>query len=183
MGHNQLSAIVIDFSSQDNPSPINNMRCFILLALIAAASASCVNRVSTVCQAPTITRQNSQASSFSSPCYGCYGYNRGYVATPAPCYLGCGGYGYNGCGGYTTVSEQSSTTKHVVPATTFVEEVVCDDVDTPIESTPKVVVNQETNKSSSASSTNDSKQSVTYTVSEPEPTPVVADDCGYTYLY
>merc|ERR1712025_521048 len=179
MGHNQLSAIVIDFSSQDNPSPTNNMRCFILLALIAAASASCVNRVSTVYQAPTITRQNSQASSFSSPCYGCYGYNRGcnrgYVATPAP--------GYNGCGGYTTVSEQSSTTKHVVPATTFVEEVVCDDVDTPIESTPKVVVNQETNKSSSASSTNDSEQSVTYTVSEPEPTPVVADDCGYTYLY
>merc|ERR1719474_685529 len=76
---------------KDIPKTIN-MRCFILLALIAAASASCLNRrVSTTYIAPSVQKSSSSSSSSYSPCgYGGYGYG-GY---------GYGGYGGYGCGGY-----------------------------------------------------------------------------------
>merc|ERR1712025_455014 len=77
MGQPYLSARVITSRVKTTPSTTNNMRCFILLALIAAASASCVNRVRTNYQQPAVQRSHSSSSTSSScfhaPHYGCTG--------------------------------------------------------------------------------------------------------------
>merc|ERR1712036_29462 len=103
---------------QTETNPTINMRCFIILAFVAYASAAtCYNRgVRTSYVAPSV--QKSSSSSYGSDC----GYGYGYQ----PCgygyggYGGCGGYGYGGrsyyggCGGYGGYYSDSdySTTYH-----------------------------------------------------------------------
>merc|ERR1712212_737125 len=111
-----------------------NMRCFILLALIAAASASCLNRrVSTTYITPSVQKSSSSSSSsYSEPCgYGGYGY--GYSQPCYGCgrrsYGGCGGYGgsYGGCGGYISSYDSDSSHVDVITPEPVVEEYYYDD--------------------------------------------------------
>merc|ERR1712243_489994 len=145
------------------------MRCFIILALIAAASASCVNRVSRTYYTPTVSqsKSSSSSSSYSAPCsYGCGGY--GYGCSPC----------YGGCGGYQNSYQSSSTTKTVEPETyTVTQEVIpCDE---PEDSTTYSVVGGSRNsKSVSNSSKND--QSIDITI-EDTPEETYGYDCGYIY--
>merc|ERR1712025_1136809 len=86
MGQPYLSARVITSRVKTTPSTTNNMRCFILLALIAAASASCVNRVRTNYQQPAVQRSHS-SSSTSSSCF--HAPQQIYRPQPAPVHAPC----------------------------------------------------------------------------------------------
>merc|ERR1711936_870181 len=89
--------------------PTNNMRAFIILALIACASASCITRQSTTYYTPSVSQSSSSSDSSS-------------YSTPYNSYGGYGGYGYGGYSGpvYSYVEESSSdsTTYSVDPVVT-----------------------------------------------------------------
>jgi len=96
------------------------------LALIAAASASCVNRVSrTYTPTPSVSqsKSSSSSSSYSAPCYGGYGRGCGGYYGYSPCYYGCGG------SQYTAYEESSGTTETYTyePAVYTEEVIVCDE--------------------------------------------------------
>merc|ERR1712179_297889 len=84
--------------------PTNNMRAFIILALIACASASCITRQSTTYYTPSVSQSSSSSdsSSYSTP-YNSYG---GYGGYSAPVYS------------YVEESSSDSTTYSVDPVVT-----------------------------------------------------------------
>merc|ERR1711974_549031 len=167
-----------------------NMRCFIILAFVAYASAAtCYNRgVRTTYVAPSVQKSSSssQSSSYGSDC----GYGYGYQ----PCgygyggyggcgygrrsyYGGCGGYGYGyqpcygcnyGCGGYYSDSDYSTTYHVCEPAVVeyeYVEE-ECDE--------PETIVVSKSSKTSESSSDSDSSSDSQVYISEEE---YGYDDC------
>merc|ERR1712168_468795 len=159
---------------KDIPKTIN-MRCFILLALIAAASASCLNRrVSTTYITPSVQKSSSSSSSsYSEPCgYGGYGY--GYSQ---PCYGGS----YGGCGGYISSYDSDSSHVDVITPEPVVEEYYYDDCGYDYEE-PTTTITSSTSENSESSSSNTSTSSLSYEESEPE-TGYYYDDCGYDYGY
>merc|ERR1711936_149880 len=111
--------------------PTNNMRAFIILALIACASASCITRQSTTYYTPSVSQSSSSSDSSS-------------YSTPYNSYGGYGGYGYGGYGGYgygysapvysyVEESDSSSTTYSVDPVVTeYVYEDDCVEEEDPI---------------------------------------------------
>merc|ERR1711881_41174 len=101
MGTTKLSCIINFSSYQTETNPTINMRCFIILAFVAYASAAtCYNRgVRTTYVAPSVQKSSSSSSSSS------YGSDCGYGYQP------CYGCNY-GCGGYYSDSDYS-TTYHV----------------------------------------------------------------------
>merc|ERR1712078_784659 len=156
MGQPYLSARVITSRVKTTLSTTNNMRCFILLALIAAASASCVNRVRTVHQQPAVQRSHS-SSSTSSSCF--HAPQQIYRPQPAPGYAPC----YGCTGTYVSASDSSSKTYTAEPAVYEETIVSCDDpvVADPVQIT-KSVSNTES-KSSSTKSTSNATKEVTRT--------------------
>merc|ERR1712176_1257458 len=153
MGQPYLSARVITSRVKTTPSTTNNMRCFILLALIAAASASCVNRVRTTYQQPAV--QRSSSSCFHTP--------QIYRPQPAPVYAPCYAPCYGCTGTYVSASDSSSKTYSAEPAVYEETIVPCDE---PVEADPvqitKSVSSTET-KSSSTKSTSNATKEVTRT--------------------
>merc|ERR1712179_440356 len=125
--------------------PTNNMRAFIILALIACASASCITRQSTTYYTPSVSQSSSSSdsSSYSTPysAYGGYGY--GYSA---PVYS------------YVEESSSDSTTYSVDPVVTeYVYEDDCVE-DEPISYT----ITENTSENSSSSESSDSSETYTY---------------------
>merc|ERR1712179_681366 len=115
--------------------PTNNMRAFIILALIACASASCITRQSTTYYTPSVSQSSSSSDSSS-------------YSTPYNSYGGYGGYGY-GAPVYSYVEESSSdsTTYSVDPVVTeYVYEDDCVE-DEPISYT----ITENTSENSSSS--------------------------------
>merc|ERR1712042_161252 len=116
--------------------PTNNMRAFIILALIACASASCITRQSTTYYTPSVSQSSSSSdsSSYSTP------YNSG----------GYGGYGYGYSApvySYVEESSSDSTTYSVDPVVTeYVYEDDCVE-DEPISYT----ITESTSENSSSS--------------------------------
>merc|ERR1739848_193268 len=161
--------------NRQKPTQTINMRCFIILAFVAYASAAtCYNRgVRTTYVAPSVQKSSSSSSSssYGSDC-GCgYGYGgRSY-------YGGCGGYGYGyqpcygcnyGCGGYYSDSDYS-TTYHVCEPEVYeyeYEEEECD------EPTTLITIGHSKNSDSSSSSSSDSNQEV-----------FISEDDGYDSYY
>merc|ERR1712113_1028036 len=144
--------------NRQKPTTIN-MRCFIILAFVAYASAAtCYNRgVRTTYVAPSVQKSSSssQSSSYGSDC----GYGYGYQ----PCY-GCN----YGCGGYYSDSDYS-TTYHVCEPEVYeyeYEEEECD------EPTTLITIGHSKNSDSSSSSSSDSSQSV-----------LIEEDDGYDSYY
>merc|ERR1712179_7330 len=128
--------------------PTNNMRAFIILALIACASASCITRQSTTYYTPSVSQSSSSSDSSS-------------YSTPYNSYGGYGGYGY-GCSApvYSYVEESSSdsTTYSVGPVVTeYVYEDDCVE-DEPISYT----ITENTSENSSSSESSDSSETYTY---------------------
>merc|ERR1711881_548321 len=161
MGTTKLSCIINFSSYQTETNPTINMRCFIILAFVAYASAAtCYNRgVRTTYVAPSVQKSSSpsQSSSYGSDCgYGGCGYGRRSY------YGGCGGYGYGyqpcygcnyGCGGYYSDSDYS-TTYHVCEPEVYeyeYEEEECD------EPTTLITIGHSKNSDSSSSSSSDSQ--------------------------
>merc|ERR1712002_321472 len=150
MGQPYLSARVITSRVKTTPSTTNNMRCFILLALIAAASASCVNRVRTTYQQPAVQRSSS-SSCFHSP--------QIYRPQPAPVYAPCYAPCYGCTGTFVSASDSSSKTYSAEPAVYEETIVPCDE---PVEADPvqitKSVSSNETKSSSTKSTSNATKE-------------------------
>merc|ERR1739848_951376 len=161
--------------NRQKPTQTINMRCFIILAFVAYASAAtCYNRgVRTTYVAPSVQKSSSSSSSssYGSDC-GCgYGYG-GHSY-----YGGCGGYGYGyqpcygcnyGCGGYYSDSDYS-TTYHVCEPEVYeyeYEEEECD------EPTTLITIGHSKNSDSSSSSSSDSNQEV-----------FISEDDGYDSYY
>merc|ERR1712025_1467316 len=159
MGQPYLSARVITSRVKTTPSTTDNMRCFILLALIAAASASCVNRVRTTHQQPAV--QRSHSSSSTSSCF--HAPQQIYRPQPAPVYAPCYAPCYGCTGTYVSASDSSSKTYSAEPAVYEETIVPCDD---PVDADPvqitKSVSNTES-KSSSTKSTSNATKEVTRT--------------------
>merc|ERR1712025_1412268 len=158
MGQPYLSARVITSRVKTTPSTTNNMRCFILLALIAAASASCVNRVRTNYQQPAVQRSQ---SSTSSSCF--HAPQQIYRPQPAPVHAPCYAPCYGCTGTFVSASDSSSKTYSAEPAVYEETIVPCDD---PVDADPvqitKSVSNTES-KSSSTKSTSNATKEVTRT--------------------
>merc|ERR1711881_423949 len=190
MGTTKLSCIINFSSYQTETNPTINMRCFIILAFVAYASAAtCYNRgVRTTYVAPSVQKSSSSSSSSSygsdcgygygyQPCgYGYGGYG-GYGYGGRSYYGGCGGYGYGyqpcygcnyGCGGYYSDSDYS-TTYHVCEPEVYeyeYEEEECD------EPTTLITIGHSKNSDSSSSSSSDSNQEV-----------FISEDDGYDSYY
>merc|ERR1712025_266872 len=154
MGQPYLSARVITSRVKTTPSTTDNMRCFILLALIAAASASCVNRVRTTHQQPAVQRSHS-SSSTSSSCF--HAPQQIYRPQPAPVYAPCYAPCYGCTGTYVSASDSSSKTYSAEPAVYEETIVPCDD---PVEADPVQITES---KSSSTKSTSNATKEVTRT--------------------
>merc|ERR1711920_595716 len=129
--------------------PTNNMRAFIILALIACASASCITRQSTTYYTPSVSQSSSDSSSSSYTPYNSYGYG------------GYGGYGYGYSApvySYVEDSSSDSTTYSVDPVVTeYVYEDDCVE-DEPISYT----ITENTSENSSSSESSDSSETYTY---------------------
>merc|ERR1739838_18539 len=121
--------------------PTNNMRAFIILALIACASASCITRQSNTYYTPSVSQSSSSSdsSSYSTP-YNSYGYG-------APVYS------------YVEESSSDSTTYSVDPVVT--EYAYEDDC---VEDEPAVsyTITENSSENSSSSESSDSSESYTY---------------------
>merc|ERR1712036_91842 len=144
---------------QTETNPTINMRCFIILAFVAYASAAtCYNRgVRTTYVAPSVQKSSSSSSSSS------YGSDCGYGYGYQPCY-GCN----YGCGGYYSDSDYS-TTYHVCEPEVYeyeYEEEECD------EPTTLITIGHSKNSDSSSSSSSDSNQEV-----------FISEDDGYDSYY
>merc|ERR1711936_392395 len=120
--------------------PTNNMRAFIILALIACASASCITRQSTTYYTPSVSQSSSSSDSSS-------------YSTPYNSYGGYGGYGYSApVYSYVEESSSDSTTYSVDPVVTeYVYEDDCVE-DEPISYT----ITENTSENSSSSESSDS---------------------------
>merc|ERR1739838_921196 len=127
--------------------PTNNMRAFIILALIACASASCITRQSNTYYTPSVSQSSSSSdsSSYSTP-YNSYGYG-GY------------GYGYSApVYSYVEESSSDSTTYSVDPVVTeYVYEDDCVE-DEPISYT----ITENNSENSSSSESSDSSETYSY---------------------
>merc|ERR1712212_188233 len=128
--------------------PTNNMRAFIILALIACASASCITRQSTTYYTPSVSQSSSSSDSSS-------------YSTPYNSYGGYGGYGYGYSApvySYVEESSSDSTTYSVDPVVTeYVYEDDCVE-DEPISYT----ITENTSENSSSSESSDSSETYTY---------------------
>merc|ERR1712096_569045 len=119
----------------------NNMRAFIILALIACASASCITRQSTTYYTPSVSQSSSDSSSSSYTPYNSYGYGGS-----APVYS------------YVEDSSSDSTTYSVDPVVTeYVYEDDCVE-DEPISYT----ITENTSENSSSSESSDSSETYSY---------------------
>merc|ERR1711881_659055 len=173
MGTTKLSCIINFSTWETETNPTINMRCFIILAFVAYASAAtCYNRgVRTTYVAPSVQKSSSSSSSSS------YGSDCGYGYGGRSYYGGCGGYGYGyqpcygcnyGCGGYYSDSDYS-TTYHVCEPEVYeyeYEEEECD------EPTTLITIGHSKNSDSSSSSSSDSNQEV-----------FISEDDGYDSYY
>merc|ERR1712179_189986 len=113
--------------------PTNNMRAFIILALIACASASCITRQSTTYYTPSVSQSSSSSDSSS-------------YSTPYNSYGGYGGYGYGGYGGYGY--------GYSAPVYSYVEESSSDSI--------SYSITENTSENSSSSESSDSSETYTY---------------------
>merc|ERR1712042_147811 len=140
-----------------------NMRAFIILALIACASGSCINRQSTVYTTPSVSKSSSSSdsSSYSTPYYGGYGYG-GYGGYGGCGYGGYGNYGYGYSApvySYVEESDSSSTTYSVDPVVTeYVYEDDCVEDEDPISYS----YTSSTSEDSSSSESSDSSETYSY---------------------
>merc|ERR1712201_59334 len=117
------------------------MRAFIILALIACASASCITRQSTTYYTPSVSQSSSDSSSSSYTPYNNY----------------YGGYGYS-APVYSYVEDSDSTTYSVDPVVTeYVYEDDCVE-DEPISYT----VTENNSENSSSSESSDSSETYSY---------------------
>jgi len=141
------------------------MRAFIILALIACASASCITRQSTTYYTPSVSQSSSDSSSSSytpyNNYYGGYGYG------------GYGGYGYSApVYSYVEESDSSSTTYSVDPVVTeYVYEDDCVEDEDPISYS----MTSSTSENSSSSESSESSETYSYE----ESSDYVDDDCVY----
>merc|ERR1712142_1391297 len=133
---------------------------FIILALIACASASCITRQSTTYYTPSVSQSSSDSSSSTYTPYNNY-------------YGGYGGYGYGYSApvySYVEESDSSSTTYSVDPVVTeYVYEDDCVEDEDPISYT----MTSSTSEDSSSSESSESSETYTYE----ESSEYVDDDC------